>query len=45
VTLDRIGSGDLEVRDVRGDLQVRSIGSGSVKHAGVAGRVDIPKDD
>ncbi|MEI2455443.1 DUF4097 family beta strand repeat-containing protein [Lysobacter firmicutimachus] len=45
VTLDRIGSGDLEVRDVRGDLRVRSIGSGDVKHAGVAGRVDLPKDD
>ena len=35
VTVDRIGSGDLDVRDVRGNLTVRRVGSGSVDHSGV----------
>lgn len=45
VTVERIGSGDLEVADVRGDLRVARIGSGDVRHHGVAGKVDVPKDD
>ena len=40
-----IGSGDLDARDVRGDLVVTSVGSGSVDHRGIGGRVRIPADD
>jgi DUF4097 and DUF4098 domain-containing protein YvlB len=45
VRVGSIGSGDLDARDVRGGLTVRSVGSGSVKHSGVAGAVDVPKQD
>ena len=43
--LKRLGSGDLDVSDVRGNLRVSSVGSGSVHHRGVAGRIDIPQED
>jgi hypothetical protein len=33
------------VDSVGRDLHVRSIGSGAVGHHGVAGAVDIPRDD
>ena len=38
-----IGSGDLDVRDIRGALSVRSVGSGSVDHSAVAGGVSLPE--
>jgi hypothetical protein len=45
VRVGSIGSGGFDARDVRGGLTVRSVGSGSVKHSGVAGAVDVPKQD
>jgi hypothetical protein len=45
VQVGSIGSGSLDARDVRGGLTARSVGSGSVKHSGVAGAVDVPKQD
>lgn len=37
-------SGDIEVRDVGRDFIVTDDGSGSIRHSGVRGRVDIPTD-
>ncbi|NID17063.1 GIN domain-containing protein [Luteibacter yeojuensis] len=45
VQVGTIGSGDLDVNDVRGDLTVRTVGSGDVHHHGIAGKVDIPRDN
>lgn len=42
VTLGSLGSGDLEVRNA-GGLHVQRTGSGSVRHSGVRGAVDLPK--
>lgn len=39
----RDGSGDIDVRTVAGDLRVERDGSGSVRHSGVEGRVDVPQ--
>ncbi len=39
------GSGSIDVRDVGGDFIVESDGSGGIRHSGVRGRVDIPRDD
>jgi hypothetical protein len=36
------GSGSITVDDVSGDLTVRDDGSGSIRHSGVRGRVDVP---
>jgi len=36
------GSGSITVDDVSGDLTVSDDGSGSIRHSGVRGRVDVP---
>ncbi len=36
------GSGDITVRDIRGDFVVDDAGSGDVRHSGIGGRVDTP---
>ena len=38
------GSGDIEAIGVRGDLVVRSIGSGNIDHRDVGGDIDLPAD-
>jgi DUF4097 and DUF4098 domain-containing protein YvlB len=45
VDVGSVGSGDLKVNGVTHDLRVHSVGSGDVEHAGIAGRVDVPKED
>jgi hypothetical protein len=42
VTIERDGSGEIEVSNVTGNLEVLRDGSGSIQHSGVGGRVDIP---
>jgi hypothetical protein len=44
VWVGSIGSGDLDVRDVRGGLKVDKIGSGDVRHSGVTGEVSLPNN-
>ncbi|NLA68176.1 MAG: hypothetical protein GX856_08045, partial [Gammaproteobacteria bacterium] len=43
VSIGSVGSGDVDVRRVGGDLRVRAVGSGSVDHDGVRGRVELPR--
>ena len=43
--VDTIGSGDLEVHDVGGDLSLGAKGSGDVDYSGVKGKVSVPRDD
>lgn len=43
VEVGSVGSGDLDVRGVRGNLTVSSKGSGDVRHQGVSGSVDVPR--
>jgi len=61
VSLERVGSGDVQVRDTRGDvsleaigsgdlevhnaanLRVQRTGSGSIRHTGVSGSIELPK--
>jgi Putative adhesin len=45
VDVGSVGSGDLRVNGVTRDLHVHSVGSGDVVHTGIAGRVDVPKQD
>ncbi|MBS0213935.1 MAG: DUF4097 family beta strand repeat protein [Proteobacteria bacterium] len=45
VVVGAVGSGDLHVKDVGHDLRVASVGSGDVEHSGVAGTVQIPRQD
>lgn len=45
VHADTLGSGDLEVTDVGGDFSLGAKGSGDVNHAGVKGKLDIPRRD
>lgn len=42
VSLGTLGSGDLDVRNA-GGLNVQRTGSGSVRHAGVSGTIDLPR--
>lgn len=41
--LHAIGSGDIDLADARGNLTVRSKGSGKIAHSGVTGRVELPR--
>lgn len=43
VTVRDDGSGSIDVRDVAGDFTVDDDGSGGVQHAGVRGRVRLPR--
>lgn len=43
VVIERDGSGGIDVRDVGGDFVVEEDGSGGIRHAGVDGRVDLPR--
>lgn len=45
VHADTLGSGDLTVNDVGGDFSLGAKGSGDVSHAGVKGKVSVPRDD
>lgn len=45
VHVDTLGSGDLGVDDVGGDFTLGAKGSGDVSHAGVKGKVQVPRDD
>jgi hypothetical protein len=45
VHADTLGSGDLTVRNVGGDLSLGAKGSGDVDHSGVKGKVSVPHDD
>jgi hypothetical protein len=45
VAVESIGSGDLGVRDIAGDLTVSRKGSGDINRSGVRGKVSIPKED
>jgi hypothetical protein len=45
VNVASVGSGDVEVDDIRGDLSVRSKSSGSVSHNRVDGRISVPSDN
>ena len=44
VIIEEDGSGGIDVADGQGDFIVKRDGSGSVRHSGVAGRVDTPSD-
>jgi hypothetical protein len=45
VHVDTIGSGDVNAKDVRGDLIVAAKGSGDVTHSNIGGRVSVPHED
>ncbi|NUR23727.1 MAG: hypothetical protein HOQ08_12640, partial [Frateuria sp.] len=45
VRVDTLGSGDLDVDGVGGDLNLGAKGSGDVSHRGVKGKVQVPSDD
>jgi hypothetical protein len=44
VTVERDGSGSIDVARVKGDFTVSRDGSGGIAHRDVAGQVRIPSD-
>ena len=45
MTVDSIGSGNVYADGVRGNLTVKSNGSGEVSHRNIGGKIDVPKSD
>jgi hypothetical protein len=39
-----VGSGEIDVDGVKGNLTVNTKGSGDVSQRGVTGKVDVPRD-
>ena len=45
MTVDSIGSGDIDADNVHGNLTVKSRGSSDISHHDIGGKVDVPEED